>query len=90
MTLQEAMEISDRLLPGEPGSDELANWRAAMPRPEPPKRERRLDTAPEIDWASVIRGELPTPSGMSSTKRTSSYPPRSRSRWPLSMRGRLV
>jgi hypothetical protein len=61
MTLQEAMEISNRLLPGEPGGDELANWQAMRPRPEPPKRERGLDTAPpmpEIDWALIINAAI--------------------------------
>jgi hypothetical protein len=54
MTLEEAMHISDHLLPGEPGGDELANWRAAMPTPEPPKRERGLDTM-QVDLGAEIR-----------------------------------
>jgi hypothetical protein len=48
------MHISDHLLPGEPGGDMLANWRAAMPTPEPPKRERGLDTM-QVDLGAEIR-----------------------------------
>lgn len=58
MTLEEAMEISNRLLPEESGGgEELARWQAQRPQPEPPKPPRSLDTAPapEVDWAAVIR-----------------------------------
>jgi hypothetical protein len=60
MTLEEAMHVSDHLLPGEPGGDEIANWQAQRPQPEPARQQRSPDTAsaPEIDWASVIRGAL--------------------------------
>jgi hypothetical protein len=60
VTLEEAMHISDHLLPGEPGSDELARWQAQRPQPEPPKRERGLDIAPapQIDWAAIINGAI--------------------------------
>jgi hypothetical protein len=58
MTLQEAERIARELLPGEPGGDALASWRASMPRPEPAKPARGLDTAPAIDWALVIRMAL--------------------------------
>jgi hypothetical protein len=51
---EEAMEISNRLLPGEPGGDELARWQAHRPRPEPPKRERGLDTM-QVDLGAEIR-----------------------------------
>jgi hypothetical protein len=53
VTWEEAMEISNRLLPGEPGGDELARWQAQRPQPEAPKPLRGLDTAP-IDWPAEI------------------------------------
>jgi hypothetical protein len=57
MTLEEAMHISDHLLPGEPGGDELARWQAMRPQPEPARAPQRLDTAPAapVDWSTVIR-----------------------------------
>jgi hypothetical protein len=59
MTHDEAMRINDNLLEGE-RPDALTNWRASMPPPEPPKRERGLDTAPtpQVDWSAVIHGAL--------------------------------
>jgi chorismate mutase len=61
MTLEEAMAINDRLLPGEPGGDEIARWQACRPQPEPARQQRGLDTAPApqvVDWALVIRQAL--------------------------------
>jgi hypothetical protein len=54
VTWEEAMEISNRLLPGEPGGDEIARWQACRPQPEPPKRERGLDTM-RVDLDAEIR-----------------------------------
>src|SRR5262249_14568160 len=53
MTLEEAMAISERRLPGEPPE---ADWRASRPSPEPKRQARGLDTGrqPEIDWSYVI------------------------------------
>src|SRR5213080_3678831 len=59
VTLEEAMAISERRLPGEP-EDPLADWRASRPPPEPKRETRNLDTAPapQIDWSGVIRQAL--------------------------------
>jgi hypothetical protein len=56
MTLEEAEGIARE----EPAVDELAKWRASMPKPEPVKPARGLDTAPapQVDWSAVIRGAL--------------------------------
>jgi hypothetical protein len=37
-----------------PGEDALTKWAAGMPKPEPPKRERGLDT----DFASIIDAKI--------------------------------
>ena len=61
MTLEEAMHIASHRLPEEPREDEIANWRASRPVPEPAKRTRSLDTAPaapQVDWAAVINGAI--------------------------------
>jgi hypothetical protein len=57
MTFEEAMAISERRLPGEPPEPD---WRASRPAPEPKRRARGLDTAPqpEVDIAYVIRGAI--------------------------------
>jgi hypothetical protein len=58
VTEEEALFISRNFLPGEPGGDELANWRANRPPREPARHERGLDTMPApppIDWADVIK-----------------------------------
>jgi hypothetical protein len=55
VTLEEAMGISERRLPEEPGEDWLESWQAARPQPEPPKQPRKLDTAPPVDWAAEIQ-----------------------------------
>jgi hypothetical protein len=57
MTLEEAMAISERRLPGEPPEPD---WRASRPAPEPRRKTPGLDTAPapEVDVAYVIRAAL--------------------------------
>lgn len=56
--LRTARETLDRLAaepPYEPRSteDPFERWERMKPKPEPPKRERRLDTAP-IDWHAEV------------------------------------
>jgi hypothetical protein len=44
-------------LPPSPTQDAVARWDAMKPRPEPPKRERGLDTAP-FDTSSEISRQI--------------------------------
>jgi hypothetical protein len=56
--MSEAERISRERLPTEPREDWLESWRRTMPKPEPERRARGLDTAPpaqEVDWSSIIR-----------------------------------
>jgi hypothetical protein len=57
VTLEEAERIARERTPDEPAEDWLTSWQAARPQPEPPKQERRLDTA-QVDVAAVIRGTV--------------------------------
>jgi hypothetical protein len=58
VTLEEALRIDRSRLPEEGPEDPLASWRASKPLPEPVKAPRGLDTAPPIDWASIIRATV--------------------------------
>jgi hypothetical protein len=44
------IESDDWLRPTVPREDPLQRWGRQMPQPEPPRREPKLDTAPEPDW----------------------------------------
>jgi hypothetical protein len=58
--IREAHATLDRLNSAQPteardpaAPDVLKEWKRHMPKPEPKKRERGLDTAP-VDWSSII------------------------------------
>jgi hypothetical protein len=46
------IESDDWLQPTVPREDPLERWDRMQPKPEPPKPERKLDTAPEPDWSA--------------------------------------